>query len=98
MKQANVTPIPKVHPPRSIQSDVRPISLTPTISKYLESFIGSYILETIKDKLDPNQYGAIKGLSTTHALIDLLHHLHEQCPFSKHIQLNHICEMLHLCI
>ena len=46
-KQANVTPIPKVHPPRSIQSDVRPISLTPTISKYLESFIGSYILETI---------------------------------------------------
>ena len=43
-KQANVTPIPKVHPPRSIQSDVRPISLTPTISKYLESFIGSYIL------------------------------------------------------
>ena len=76
-KQANVTPIPKVHSPRSIQSDVRPISLTPTISKYLESFIGSYILETIKDKLDPNQYGAIKGLSTTHALIDLLHHLHE---------------------
>ena len=66
-KQANVTPIPKVHPPRSIQSDVRPISLTPTISKYFESFIGKYILETIKDKLDPNQYCAIKGLSTTHA-------------------------------
>ena len=60
-KQANVTPIPKVHPPRSIQSDVRPISLTPTIRKYLENFIGSYILETIKDKMDPNQYGAIKG-------------------------------------
>ena len=72
-----MTSIPKVHPPRSIQSDVRLISLTPTISKYLENFIGSYILETIKDKLDPNQYGAIKRLSITHAFVDLLHHLHE---------------------
>ena len=52
-KQANVcyvTPIPKVHPPRSIQSDVRPISLTPTISKYLESFIGSYIRHPVNHK------------------------------------------------
>ena len=40
-KKVNVTLIPKVHPPRSIQSDVRPISLTPTVSKYLESFIGN---------------------------------------------------------
>ena len=47
-KKANVTPIPKVHPPRSIQSDARPISLTPTVSKYLESFIRNYILENIK--------------------------------------------------
>ena len=76
-KQANVTPISKVHPPRSIPSDVRPISLTPTISKYLVSFIGNYILETVKDKQDPNQYGAMKGFSTTHALIDLLHRPHE---------------------
>ena len=76
-EKANVTPIPKVHPPRSIQSDVRPISLAPTVSKYLESFIGNYIMENIKDRLDHNQYGAMKGLSTTHALIDLLHHLHE---------------------
>ena len=72
-----MTPILKVHPSRSIQSDVRPISLTPTFSKYIESFIGNYILENIKDRLDHNQYGAIKGLSTTHALIDLTHHLHE---------------------
>ena len=50
-KKTNVTPIPKVHPPRSIQSDVRPISLTPTVSKYLESSIGKYILENIRDKI-----------------------------------------------
>ena len=66
--KAHVTPNPKVHPPRSITSDNRPMSLTPNISKYLESFIGKIILEIIKEKLDPNQYGALKGLSTTHAL------------------------------
>ena len=66
-KKAYVTPIPKVHPPRSITSDIRPISLTPNISKYLESFIGNIILEHIKEKLGPNQYGALRGLSTTHA-------------------------------
>ena len=76
-KKAHVTPILKVHPPRSITSDIRPISLTQNISKYLESFIGNIILEHIKERLDPNQYGALKGLSTTHALVDLLHHLHE---------------------
>lgn len=32
-KEANVIPVPKVHPLRSIQSDLRPISLTPTLGK-----------------------------------------------------------------
>ena len=82
-KKVHVTPIPKVHQPRSITSDIRPISLTTNISKYLESFIGNIILEHINEKLDPNQYGALKGLSTTHALVDLLHHLHENIHILK---------------
>ena len=42
---------------------------------FLESFIGNIILEhtCIKEKLDPNQYGALKSISTTHALVDILH-------------------------
>ncbi len=76
-KRANVTPLPKVHPPKTIQSDIRPISLTSTLSKYLESFISNWILQHLNDNLDPHQYGALKGLSTTHALVDLLHHVHE---------------------
>jgi len=32
-KHANVLPIPKVKPPKSIESDLRPISLTSTVSK-----------------------------------------------------------------
>jgi hypothetical protein len=49
----------------------------PTLSKVLESFVGGYIMEIIRDKLDERQYGALKGKSTTHALIDILHHWHQ---------------------
>ena len=32
-KLANVVPVPMVHPPKDIRSDLRPISLTPTLAK-----------------------------------------------------------------
>ena len=75
-KKANVLPIPKVNPPTSIESDIRPISLTPTVSKIFESFIGSWILALVRKQLDDHQFGALKGRSTTHALVDMLHHWH----------------------
>ena len=75
-KRADVVPIPKSNPPRSIESDLRPISLTPVLSKQLESFIGNWILETISGKMDVNQYGGLRGTSTTHALVDLLQNWH----------------------
>ena len=64
--------VPKTQPPRSIESDLRLISLTPTPVKLLESIVGEWTLEKIEDKLDAYQYGALKGRSTTHALVDLL--------------------------
>jgi len=76
-KMANVVPVPKVTPPKSIESDLRPISLTPTLSKIFESFVGNWILTEIETKIDPRQYGALKGKSTTHELVDLLHHWHQ---------------------
>jgi hypothetical protein len=39
--------------------------------------VGGYILDSLQGNLDPCQYGGIKGLSTTHALLDMLHHWHE---------------------
>ena len=69
----NVIPVPKVLP-RSIESDLRPILLTTTFAKLLESFVGSWILERITIKLDDHQYGALKQRSTTHALGDMTHH------------------------
>jgi len=72
-KQANVVPVPKAHPPKSLQNDLRPISLTSTLAKVLESFIGSWILNKIQPNLAENQFGVLKGKSTSHALVAVLH-------------------------
>ena len=72
-KRAEVVPIPKVHPPRSITSDLRPISLTPILSKCFESFITKWLMASIAQQLDRNQYGNVKGRSTSHALLRMLH-------------------------
>jgi len=76
-KEANVTLVPKAHPPQLIESDLHPISLRVTLSNLLESFVGSWILDRIQDKLDVRQYGALKGHSTTHSLVDMLHQWHK---------------------
>jgi len=76
-KQANITAVPKTRPPRLIESDLRPISLTPTLSKVFESLVGKWILEVLNEKFDKKQYGALKGRSTTHALTDMLHTWHK---------------------
>ena len=77
-KCANVVPLPKVSPPISIESDLRPISLTPTLSKILESFIGGWIFDEVGAKIDKRQFGAMRGRSTTHALLDILLHHRQQ--------------------
>jgi len=73
-KLANIIPVPKMYPPSSIQSDLRPISLTLTLCKILESFVGRWLLQRIGTKLDPLQFGALRGRSTTHALVSITHH------------------------
>jgi len=76
-KEANRISVPKAHPPQLIESDRHPISLTATLSKLLESFVGSWILDKIQDQLDVRQYGALKGRSMTHGLVDVLHQWHK---------------------
>ncbi len=62
---------------QSIEKDLRPISLTPTLSKLLESYVCSWVMECTKEDMDPHQYGNVKGTSTTHALVTLLDTLHK---------------------
>ena len=72
-RSAIVIPIPKVNPPRIIRMDLRPISLTAVLSKQLEKIVGEWMLDYIVDRLDVNQYCGLRGLSTTHALVDMVH-------------------------
>ncbi len=75
-KVADVIPIPKSRPVQDINNDIRPISLTATLSKVLESFNAEWIRDSICQKLDPKQFGAIPGSSSVDALISLLHSLY----------------------
>jgi hypothetical protein len=61
-------------------------SLTATLSKLLESLIGRRLLPKIIDKLDPKQYGALRGRSTTHALVAVTHMWHQALDDHKSIR------------
>jgi hypothetical protein len=74
-KRAVVVPIPKTKPPRA--DKLRPVSLTDCFSKIGEGFVTDWVLEDIQDKIDPQQYGNIKGISTSHYLVSLMHSLHQ---------------------
>ena len=54
-EEANVVPVPKAQPPRAVKADLRPISLTATLAKLLETFVGSWILKRVGSSLDDRQ-------------------------------------------
>ncbi|CAB3996585.1 Hypothetical predicted protein, partial [Paramuricea clavata] len=62
-KKADVIPIQKVKNLNDISTDLRPISLTPTLAKICERFIADWLMKSIIDK---RQYGSLKRSSTTH--------------------------------
>jgi hypothetical protein len=74
-KVANTVPLPKVHPPRCIRSDLRPISITPVAAKAVEYFPVKMVSDSIMEHLDPNQYGGIKNSSTALALIRIIDYI-----------------------
>ena len=55
-------------PPGAIENDVRPISLTCTVSKIMEGFTCTRLLPQLEDKIDPRQYTR-KGHWTLDALL-----------------------------
>ena len=73
--------------PRAVEADLLPISLTATLAKLLESFVGSWIiLEHVGSSLDDRQYGAFRQRSTTHALVDMLHQWHAAVDKSQSVR------------
>ena len=72
LKQAIVVPVLKCGPPVSVESGLRPVSLTSPVAKVLEGFSAKSLLMCVWDKLDSKQF-ALPGRSTTQALVYLLH-------------------------
>ena len=69
-KMANITPLPKTKIVKDPKKDLRPISLTASISKVAEEFIVvDYIKPAVLKVIDSKQYG---GSSTTIALIGMI--------------------------
>lgn len=73
-KREYVTTIPKKKMPEQL-SDLRNISCTLLISKVFESHVLQCSMEEITVK--NNQYGGVKGCSTTHMIIELLQQICE---------------------
>ena len=73
-KLADVTPLPKTKPVKEIKKDLRPISLTPSISKVADDVVVTeHVKPAVLRSLDPSQCGAIPKSSTTFAPLEMLH-------------------------
>ena len=73
-KTADIVPIIKSKPVTEICKHLRPISLTPALSKVAEEFVVSkHIGPAILCQIDPNQFGVIPKSSTSMAAISMIH-------------------------
>ena len=69
-KEADIVPIPKQKPVNDINKDLR----FPVLSTVAEEYVVEYFLKpAVLKKADPNQFGTLSGLTTTYALISMLH-------------------------
>jgi hypothetical protein len=63
-------------PVRTVNKDLRPVSLTPIVSKLAEEVVvEQFIKLAILKVVDPNQYGTVPKSSTTQALISIVHNV-----------------------
>ena len=70
----NVAPILKQTPVYDVNKHLRPISLTPILSKLTEdSVVDRYVKPAVLAKVDPRQFGTVPGSNTTEALISMTH-------------------------
>lgn len=73
-KMADVSPIPNTSNITDFNKDLRPISLTSTLSKIAEGFVIDHELKPkLLSKIDPHLFGFIPKSCTTHAIISMLH-------------------------
>ena len=81
-KTATIVPLPKKHPPTSIEKDIRPISLTPIVSKVFEAIVLKWVDTVMRPQLDPRQFGSIPGTCTTDALVEMVHQWYQETDYT----------------
>ena len=73
-KEADVVTVPKQRPVQDINKHLRPISLTPILSKITEEYVvDTYIKPAALRKIDPRQFGTVPKSTSTQALISMIH-------------------------
>ena len=82
-KKEVVSPTPKVFPPET-ENDLRKISGTPFFSKTFERFLVSWIQDDTSANKDPAAYGGVKGMSTAHYLVKLVHDILQGLDNNSH--------------
>ena len=66
-----VTPVPKAYP-TTTTDELRKISGTKNLSKIYEGLLSEAIINDMKPKMDPSQFGNEKGLSIQHYLVKIV--------------------------
>ena len=72
IKDSIVHPLPMCNPPKSVEEDLRPITLNSQLAKVMEGFTLNSLSKQVKGKLDLKQF-SINGTSTVQALVYLLY-------------------------
>ena len=72
--EADIAPVLKQTPVCDVNKHLRPISLTPVLSKLAEDFVVDlYVNTAVLAKVDPRQLGTVPGSSTSEALVSMIH-------------------------
>ena len=78
-KNADAIPIPKKKPINDIKNQLRPISLTPSMSKIVKDFVIKFhVGPALLKVVNPDQFRAMPKSSTEQALISILHDLSQK--------------------
>ena len=76
-KEADIVPVPKQRPIQDVNKHLRPIPLTPMLSKTAEDYVVyDFMMPTVLKKLDKKQYGTIPKSCSTRALVSMIHNWH----------------------
>ena len=76
-KEADIVPGPKQRPIQDVNKHLRPISLTPILSKIAEDyFVRDFVMPTVLKKIEKKQNGTIPKSCTTYALDSMFHNWH----------------------